>query len=126
MSFKCASEKVMMNVIRMSYCNKEDLRFEFLKGISINDALEHECELASMKDALQNVEVNQRKGFLAIEQGTEKMKKNVLAVIHRGIIAQGKHCIASDHGTACLFVNEKEHKSSVILCGQKNGKSERR
>ena len=64
--------KGIKNTIRINYCNKDDLRFEFLTGISVNDTIECENELASVKQMLQNAEVNQRKGVVGIEQGTGK------------------------------------------------------
>ena len=48
-SFKWTSMKCIMNDIRMNYHNKEDLRFEVLKGISINDVSQYEHDLASVK-----------------------------------------------------------------------------
>ena len=45
----------------MNYHNKEDLRFEVLKGISAHYSMEHECKLASVKEILGNIEVNQKK-----------------------------------------------------------------
>ena len=69
-SFKRASAKGMMNSIRMNYCDKENLRFEVLKGISVNNALECECELTIVKEALHDEDVNQRKIFVGIEQET--------------------------------------------------------
>ena len=60
--------------------NKNELpqqlfRFEVLKGISTDEKIEDECELASSKEMLANVEVNQKKLFAGTEQGTGKMKK---------------------------------------------------
>ena len=55
-----------MNAIRMNCCSKEDLRSEALKGISIKDIVEHEHELASVKEMLGNAEVNQRNLFLGM------------------------------------------------------------
>ena len=46
-SFKWTSSKVIINAIRINYCNKQDLRFEVLRGISVKDAVEYERELAS-------------------------------------------------------------------------------
>ena len=60
MSFKWNSAKGIINAIRMNYYAKEDLRFEVLKGISVSDSVEHECDLASVKEMLQNVEVNKK------------------------------------------------------------------
>ena len=40
-SIKCTSSTVIINVIRINYCNKEDLRFEVLKGISVKDIVEY-------------------------------------------------------------------------------------
>ena len=44
----------------MNYYNKEDLRFEILIRISINDTIENEHEIVSVKEILKNVGVNQR------------------------------------------------------------------
>ena len=60
--------------------------FDILKGISVNDTIEYECELGSVKWMLGNVEVNQRKMFVGIEQVTGKNEENVLVVMHRGAI----------------------------------------
>ena len=70
-SFKWTSAKGIINAIIMNYYKKEDLQFVVLRGISINDALEHEHELEIVKETLHNAEVNQRKVFVGIEQGTD-------------------------------------------------------
>ena len=62
----------------MNYCNKEDLTSEVLKGISIKDIAECECELSSAKEMIGNVGVNQRKLFLVTEQGTGKFYRKFL------------------------------------------------
>ena len=67
-SFRWTSAKGITNAIRMNYCNKDDLRFEVLIGKIINDTIEHDCELVSVKETLKNVEVNQRIFFVGIEQ----------------------------------------------------------
>ena len=51
----------------MKFHNKDDFRFEVLIGININDTIEHECELESVKETLKNVEVNQIKVFVGIK-----------------------------------------------------------
>ena len=89
-----------------------------LKGISVNGAAECECELASAKETLGNAEANQRKAFVGIEQGTGKKEKNVLAVMHRGVTGHGKDWSRNNYGTACLFMDEKLHESSVALSNQ--------
>ena len=76
--------------MRINYCNKEELRFEVLKGISAQDAMEHGCELGSAKETLGNAEVNQRKIFVGIDQGIGKNEENVLVVMHICMISQGK------------------------------------
>ena len=48
-SFEWTSSTGIMSATKMNHCNKEDLRFEVLKGISIKDAIERECKLASAK-----------------------------------------------------------------------------
>ena len=72
-SFKWTSAKGAILVIRMNYFNKEDHRLEALKGSSVKDIVEYEHELESAKEILTNVEINQRKLFVGIEQGTGKM-----------------------------------------------------
>ena len=74
-SFKWTSAKGTMNAIRIKYHNKDNLRFKVLIGMDINDTIEDEHELASMKEMLKNVEVNQRKVFVGIEQGTGKKQE---------------------------------------------------
>ena len=44
----------------MNCYDKDDLRFEVLKVISVHDTIEHEYELASVKETLVNTEVNQK------------------------------------------------------------------
>ena len=66
----------------------------------------------------ENVEIK-RKVFVGIEQGTGKNKHNVLAVMSRDMMAQGKDQIINNCGTACLFVDEKACESSVMLHKQK-------
>ena len=89
-SFKWTYAKGIMNATRMDYCNKEDLRFEVLKVMSVNDAVEHEHELESAKEMLGNAEVNQIKVFVGIEQEAGKNEQNVLVVMHRDVMAQEK------------------------------------
>ena len=79
-----------------------------------------------MKETLQNIEVNQRKVVVGIEKGTGKNKDNSLIVMHRGIIAKGKDRIRNIYGTAYLFIDEKEHESSVVFHEKNTEKSERR
>ena len=69
----------------MNYHNRDDLRFEVLKGISAHDRMECECELARVKEILANAEVNKKKLFVGIEQDTGKNEDNVLVVMHRGM-----------------------------------------
>ena len=56
----------------MNYCNKVDLRFEFLKGMKIDDTVEHGDDMSSAKEMLINVEINNRKLFVGIEPGMGK------------------------------------------------------
>ena len=86
-----------------------------LKRISVNDAVEHEYELASTKEILGNTEVNQRKMFIGIEQGTGKNKQNMLALMHVGIMVQMKDWKRNNYGSTCLFVDEIVCESSVVL-----------
>ena len=46
-SFQLTSSKVITTTTRMNYHNKEDLRFEVLKGVIVHYTMEYECELAS-------------------------------------------------------------------------------
>ena len=39
--------------------------------------------------------------------------------MHRGVIAQVNDWIRKNYGTTCLFVDEREHESSVMLHEQK-------
>ena len=57
-SFKMTSVKGITYAISMNYCNKKDLRFKKLKGISSTDTAQHEYELECAKETLENVEVN--------------------------------------------------------------------
>ena len=57
-SFKCKSSAGTTNALRMNRHIKDDLCFEVLKGINARDKMDHECELASTKEILANVEVN--------------------------------------------------------------------
>ena len=57
--------------MRMNYCKKEDLLFEVLKGIRIDDTVEHGNDLSNVKEMLRNVEISNRKVFVGIEQGIE-------------------------------------------------------
>ena len=113
-SFKWTSAKGIVNSTSMNCHNKEELRFEVLKGISINDEVEYESELVSTKETLENAEVNQRKVFVGIEKRTGKIKHNVLSVMCRGMMAQGKEWIRNNYGTTCLFIDEKSCKSSAM------------
>ena len=48
-SFEWTSSTRIINVITIDCCEKEDLKFEVLKGVSVKDLVEHEHELASVK-----------------------------------------------------------------------------
>ena len=89
-SFQWTFSKGITNAMRMNYCNKEHLRFETLKRISVHDTIEYECELESAKEKLGNAKVNQTKIFLVIEQGIGKDEDDVSVVIHRGMRLHGK------------------------------------
>ena len=54
-SFKWTSARGIMNAMRMNYHKKEDLRFEILKRIRIDDTVEHRNDLSSVKEMLRNV-----------------------------------------------------------------------
>ena len=114
-SFKWTSSKGIINAIRMNYYNKDDLHFEVLKGINIHDEMEYEYELASVKEILMNVEVNQKKLFVGVEQGTGKNENNVLVIMHRGMTLYGKEWIRQNYGTKCKLSGNREHESSVML-----------
>ena len=73
-TFEWTSATGITNAIRMDYYKKEDLRFEVLKGIRIDDAVEHGTYLSGVKEMLRNVEINNRKVFVGIEQGIGKIK----------------------------------------------------
>ena len=51
--------------------------------------MEHE-KLASAEEMLGNEEVNKKKLFSGIEQGTGKNEDNVLVVMRRGMMSCGK------------------------------------
>ena len=91
----------------MSHCKKECLRFEVLKGINTHETMEHEHELISVKETLGNTEVNQRKIFAGIEQGTGKNEDNLLVVTRMGMISHGKEWKRKNYGTKCVLIGEK-------------------
>ena len=110
-SFKCTSSKCITSAIRMNYCNKHDLLIEVLIRVSINDAIEHECELASVKEMLKNVEVNKRKVFRNRTKNWEN-KNNVLLIMHVSMMSQVKNWVRNNYGTMCLFVDKIENEQT--------------
>lgn len=77
--------------------------------------MEYEYELASVKEILVNVEVNQKKLFVGIEQGTGENEENVLVIMHRGMMSHGKEWTCQNYGTKCKLSGDREHESSVML-----------
>ena len=60
----------------MNYYEKDDLRFEALKGVKMHDKLEYENEEACAKDTLTNVEVKNKKCLLELNK--DKVNKKTM------------------------------------------------
>ena len=74
MSFKFSTEKGIINAIRMSCDRKNQLCFEALKGVNVEDEVEHKRIKGTIKQVPQKEEVNQRIMFEGVEKGVGKMK----------------------------------------------------
>ena len=81
----------------------------------MNERMEHEHELENVRETLANVEVNNKKLFVGIEQGIGKNENNVLVVMHRGMMSYGKEWTRQNYGTKFVLIEDKEHESSVTL-----------
>ena len=57
--------------------------------------------------------MNQRKTFAGIEQGAGKNEDDVLLVIRRDMMSDGKECILKNYGIKCVLIREKVHEISV-------------
>ena len=77
--------------------------------------MEHECELASTKEKLGNVEVNQNKKFVGIEEGVGKNDDNVLLIMHKGKMSCEKKQTRQNYCTKCVLIWDKEYESSIVL-----------
>ena len=53
--------------------------------------------------------------FVGIESGTGKNINNVLVIMQKRMVPDGKDWIRNNYGTTCLSVNDIECKSSVML-----------
>ena len=73
-SFKWTSAIGITNAIRINYYNKLDLRFEVLKGMTIDDTVECSNGISSAKETSMNVKINNRKLFVGIEPGMGKIQ----------------------------------------------------
>ena len=73
-SFKWASAIGITNAIRINHHNELDLRFEVLKGLKIDDAVEHSNDVSSGKETVMKVKTNNRKLFVGIEPRMCKMQ----------------------------------------------------
>ena len=71
-SFKWTSAIGITNTIRINYHNKLDLRFEGLKGMNIDDAVEYSNDISSAKEMSMDVKINNRKLFIGIKPGMGK------------------------------------------------------
>ena len=103
------------NAIRINHCNKLDLRFEVLKWLKIDDAVECSNDVSSAKEKLMMVKMNNINLFVEIELGIGKNTNNVLVVMRKSMVTEGKDWIRNNYGNAFLCVNDIEHESSVML-----------
>ena len=74
-SFKWTSATGVINAIRINCYDKVDLRFEVLKGLKIDDAVECNDDMSSVKEILMKVQKNNRKLFVGIESGMGKTQR---------------------------------------------------
>ena len=58
-SFKFSTREGIVNAIRINFQREKQLRFEVLKGVKVEDEVEHEGEKGSIKQVLYQVELNQ-------------------------------------------------------------------
>ena len=79
-----------MNAIMINYHNELDLRFEVLKGVKIDNTVEHSNDISSAKEMLMNVKINDRSLFVGIKPGMDKNANNTLAVMHESMLMEGK------------------------------------
>ena len=59
--------------------------------------------------------MNQKKLFVAIEQGIGKNEDNVLLVMHRVMMSYGKEWKRQNYCTKCMLIGDKENEISVML-----------
>ena len=71
-SFKWTSANGVINAIRINCYDKADLRFEVLKGLKIDDTVEHNDDISSVKEISMKVHKNNKKLFVGIESGMGK------------------------------------------------------
>ena len=105
----------MINAIRINCYDKDDLRFEVLKGLKIDDAVEHDNDVSSVKEILMKVQKKNKKLFVGVESVTGNNTNNMLVIMHKSMVPDGKDWIRNNYGATCLSVNDVEQKNSVML-----------
>ena len=58
----------------MNFQREKQLWFEVLKGVKVEDKVEHKGETITIKQVLQKVEVNQKGFFLELRKGLENIR----------------------------------------------------
>ena len=89
-SFRKADEESITNATRMNYHAENSLQFEVLEDARVDEQVEFNGEEVSLKKALGEVEVNQRRIFAGIEMGTEKNHHNLLTTMKKRYSAIAK------------------------------------
>ena len=97
----------------MNFQRENQLWFEFLKGVKAEEKVECKGEKGTMKQALQKVEVNQRRIFVGIEQGVGKCKNDLLVIINKDRTEIGSKWIRENYGESLTFLKAKPCDNSV-------------
>ena len=87
--------------------------FEVLKGVKVEDKVEHKGETITIKQVLQKVEVNQKRIFVGIEKGLGKYKNDLLVIINKDRTDIGNKWIRENYGKSLNFLKDKQCDVSV-------------
>ena len=82
----------------MNFQRENQLLFELLKGVKVEDKVEGEGENGTIKQVLQEVEVNQRRIFVGIKQGVGKHEIFLLFMINEDRADVGSKWIREKYG----------------------------
>ena len=76
-SFKISTKEGIINPIRMNFHRENQLCFEVLKGVKVEDKVEYEGEKGTIKQVFQKEEANKRRIFVGM-----KKLQGIVKVLH--------------------------------------------